>query len=265
VKLLNGRSFQESDDLGKRHVMIINREFARQFLPGENPIGKMIGDTDLHPQSMAEVVGVVENLREGPLDAQIWPAVYFPYNQNPDTMLSLLVRTAGDEQALLPELASTVKSIDRGIVTRDGSTMARRIAQSPSAYLQRSSAFIVGGFAAFALLLGVIGLYGAIAYSVSQRTREIGIRMALGADRAYVYRMILKEAGWLTLFGILIGLAMAAALGVLLKTLLFGVKPWDAPTFAAVAILLATASILASFVPARRAAAVNPMQALRAE
>jgi ABC-type antimicrobial peptide transport system permease subunit len=143
--------------------------------------------------------------------------------------------------------------------------MSDRIHDSPAAYLHRSSAWLVGGFAALALLLGVAGLYGVTAYSVSQRTREIGVRMALGAERGAVYRLILKEAGWLTTVGIVAGLLGSLAAAALLRKLLFGIESWDLPTLAAVAVVLAISALLASYVPARRAASVNPVEALRAE
>ena len=123
----------------------------------------------------------------------------------------------------------------------------------------------MGGFAALALLLGVVGLYGVIAYSVSQRTREIGVRMALGAQRASVYQLILKEAGWLTLFGIAAGLACSVGAAMLIRSLLFGVTAWDVSTLGTVAGGLAVCAMLASYFPARRAASVNPVEALRAE
>jgi macrolide transport system ATP-binding/permease protein len=141
----------------------------------------------------------------------------------------------------------------------------QRINESQTAYLHRSSAWLVGGFAAMALLLGVVGLYGVIAYSVSQRTREIGVRMALGAQQSSVYRMILKEAGWLTGFGIVAGLVCSIAAATLMRRLLFGIHTWDVSTLAAVALVLGTSALLASYFPARRAASVNPVEALRAE
>ena len=143
--------------------------------------------------------------------------------------------------------------------------MRERINDSPSAYLHRSSAWLVGGFAGLALLLSVIGLYGVIAYSVSQRTREIGIRMALGAEHGSVYQLILQEAGWLALLGIVIGLAGSMSAATLIRGLLFGVHSWDVPTLAAVAAVLGVSALLASYIPARRAASVNPIDALRAE
>ena len=143
--------------------------------------------------------------------------------------------------------------------------MNEKIHDSQSAYLHRSSAWLVGGFAGLALLLSVVGLYGVIAYSVSRRTREIGIRMALGAGRSSVYQLILKEAGWLTAIGIIAGLVSSLAATTLMRALLFEVRSWDVPTLGAVAGILGICALLASFVPARRAAAVNPTEALRLE
>ena len=143
--------------------------------------------------------------------------------------------------------------------------MNDRINDSPSAYMHRSSAWLVGGFAILALLLGVVGLYGVIAYSVSQRTREIGIRMALGGQPSSIYKLVLKEAGWLTAFGLGLGLVFSVLAATLMRGLLFGVSSWDVPTLAAVAVVLCVSALLASYIPARRAASVNPVEALRAE
>jgi ABC-type antimicrobial peptide transport system permease subunit len=144
-------------------------------------------------------------------------------------------------------------------------TMEEKIHDAPSTYLHRSAAWLVGGFAGMALLLGVVGLYGVIAYGVSRRTREIGVRMALGAERGTVYRLVLREAGRLVVMGVAIGMAASVGTAMLMRKLLFGVQAWDATTLTAVAVLLAGFSLLASFLPARRAASVNPADALRAE
>jgi ABC-type antimicrobial peptide transport system permease subunit len=143
--------------------------------------------------------------------------------------------------------------------------MEGRIDNSMTAYLHRSSAWLVGTFAATALLLGVVGLYGVIAYSVSQRTREIGVRMALGAEHGSVYRLILKDAAWLAAAGIGMGAAGSVAAATLARKLLFGVSSWDVETLFTVAVVLGIAALVASFVPARRAASVNPVEALRTE
>jgi ABC-type antimicrobial peptide transport system permease subunit len=143
--------------------------------------------------------------------------------------------------------------------------MTDRIDNSQSAYLHRSAAWVVAGFASLALLLGTVGLYGVISYSVGQRTREIGVRMALGAPRSSVYRLILKEAGWLTLFGVSAGMLSSLAATTLLGSMLFGVSRWDMQTLLAVALVLAASALVASYIPARRAASIDPTEALRAE
>lgn len=263
--LLSGRVFTEQEDRTRPRVTVINKAFADKYFPGEDPIGKKYGGGDLKPESIKEVIGIVDNIRESSLDGEIWPAEYKPYNQDPDTFFGLTVRTSGDDKSLLPALASAVHQVDPGIGTIDPQTMQQRIDGSPAAYLHRSAAWLVGGFAALALLLGVIGLYGVIAYSVSQRTREIGVRMALGAARGSVYQLVLKEAGRLTVIGIAVGILCSVLAATFLRKLLFGTESWDLPTLAGVALLLGTAALLASFIPAHRAASINPMEALRAE
>jgi macrolide transport system ATP-binding/permease protein len=265
AKLLRGRFFTEADDGSKPRIVIINQALAKRYFPGEDPIGKKIGDTALSPKSITEIVGVVEDVKDGSLDSEIWPAVYYPSNQSPDTFFFVVVRTSQSEKSLLPALVTAVHEIDPGIGTTNEVTMDARINDSPSAYLHRSSAWLVGSFAAVALLLGVVGLYGVIAYSVTQRTREIGVRMALGAQRSSVYQLIMKEAAWLAGAGIAAGLVCSIAAATLIRGLLFGVRSWDAATFIAVSALLAISALLASYIPARRAAKVDPMVALRYE
>ncbi len=265
ARLLEGRFFTELDDVAKPRVMIINQTLAKKYFPGEDPIGKKIGDIKLSPDSLREVVGVVEDIRDGSLDAEIWPAVYYPFPQSPDTDFNLVVRTSQSEASLLPAMVAAIHEVDPAIGTMNEMTMAGKINNSPSAYMHRSSAWLVGGFAFVALLLGVVGLYGVIAYSVGRRTREIGVRMALGAQRNSVYQLILLEAAWLTGIGILAGLFCAVGAATLIRGLLFGVRSWDAATLAAVACVLAVFALLASYIPARRASQVDPMEALRYE
>ncbi|HMF62702.1 MAG TPA: ABC transporter permease [Edaphobacter sp.] len=265
ARLMRGRFLTEQDDSTRPRVTVINKAFADKYFPGEDPIGKKYGNGDLASDSIKEIVGIVDNIRESSLDEEIWPAEYTPVNQSTDYYFALLVRTEGDEKSILPALAAAVHQIDPGIGTNDEQTMTQRINSSQTAYLHRSAAWLVGGFAALALLLGVVGLYGVIAYSVSQRTREIGVRMALGAARGSVYQLILKEAGRLTLAGIGAGIVCSVISASLIKKLLFGTRSWDLPTLVAVAVLLGSAALLASFIPARRAASINPVEALRAE
>jgi len=265
AKLVRGRFFSDAEDVSKPLVVIINKALANKYFPGEDPIGQRIGNNDLSPQSIKEIVGVVDDVKEGALDSEIWPAVYYPFTQSPDNYFSLVVRTSQAEESLLPALVAAIHQIDPGMGTIDEATMADRIGNSPTAYLHRSTAWLVGGFASLALLLGVIGLYGVIAYSVSQRTREIGVRMALGAQRSSVYQLIMKEAAWLIGVGIAAGLACSIAAATLIRGLLFGVRSWDLATVVAVSALLAISALLASYIPARRAAQVDPMVALHYE
>ncbi|HEX4005395.1 MAG TPA: ABC transporter permease [Acidobacteriaceae bacterium] len=265
ARLLRGRLFTDADDQQHPQVTVINQTLAKRYFPGEDPIGKMIGNGGLDAPSMRQVVGVVADVRENGLDDTPWPAEYFSIYHGPDNYFALAVRTAGDDTALLPELVRTVRSIDPTLGVFQEVTMDGQVAGSPAAVLHRFLTILVGGFAAMALILSVIGLYGVIAYSVSQRTREIGVRMALGAQRGAVHRLILKEAGWLVGIGIAAGLACSLLTGHWMESILFSVQSWDVPTLASVAALLGIAALVASYIPARRAARVNPVEALRAE
>jgi macrolide transport system ATP-binding/permease protein len=265
ARILRGRAFTDADDKSKPRVVIINQALAAKYFPGEDPIGKQIADHLLTPASIKEVVGVVDDIREGPLDADIWPAIYWPYKQDPDDDFAVIVRTAQDPASVLPALSAALRQLYPDAGVSGEIAYDKRIAQSSSAYLHRSAASLVGGFAALALLLGVVGLYGVIAYSVSQRTREIGVRIALGAQRANVYRLILSETARLVVAASALGMVGAVAMAWLVRGMLYAVRSWDLPTFAGVIALLALAAMFASFFPARRAASVSPAEALRSE
>jgi predicted permease len=265
ARLHAGRFFTAADDEHAPPVVIINRALARTYFPGQDPVGQRLGDTALSPTSIREIVGVVEDVREAALNQDTWPTVYLPIAQSPDTDFAVVVRTAQDPGAIIPSLTAAIHGVDRDLGVFGEAVIAQRIGASPAAYLQRSSAWLVGSFAAVALILGVVGLYGVVAYSASQRTREMGVRMALGAGRAAVYRLILREAGGLALAGIAAGLVGAVGVATLMRSLLFDTPPWDVPTLAAVAALLGGAALAASLIPARRAARVDPMHALRTE
>lgn len=264
AKLIRGRPFAENEDESKPLVAIINQSFVKKYFPDEDPLGKQLSRLSTPPVPI-EVVGIVEDIKEGDIDTKNYPALYLPLNQNPDIYLNVAVRTSASEHAVIPSVIAAIHRVNPEIATSAGATMTDIIAGSPAAYMHRSSAWLIGGFAAFALLLGVVGLYGVVAYSVSQRTREIGVRMAIGAQPTAVYKLILKEAGFLTILGLGIGLACSIATSMLMKDLLFGVRAWDVLTLATVAIILAACSLLASYIPARRAASVDPVIALRAE
>jgi macrolide transport system ATP-binding/permease protein len=265
AKLLRGRYFTDAEDGTKPMVVVVNEAFAKKYFPGEDPVGKRMGDTELTPKSIREIVGLVADFKDaGPAQEQ-WPAEYLHFNQNTDTYFSMIARTHQDEQTVLPVLAAAIHQVSLQAAVEDGSTMTQHINDSQVAYIHRSAAYLVGGFAVLALVLGVVGLYGVIAYSVSQRTREIGVRMALGAQRSSVYKLVMLQAGWLTGTGLVIGLVCSVGASLLIRNLLFGVKAWDAVTLGCVTLLLGLASMAASFLPARRAASVNPTDALRAE
>ncbi len=265
AKLVRGRYFIDAEDASKPGVVIINQALTRKYFPGEDPIGKQIGDTELSPKSLKQIIGVVDDIREGSLDSDNLPTEYLPFNQSPGSYIGIVARTSQAPESLLLTLETAIHQIDPGIGTASETTMTQRIHDSGTAYLHRSAAWLVGGFAALALLLGVVGLYGVIAYSVSQRTREIGVRMALGAERSSVYKLILKEAAWLTGIGIAVGLVCSVAAATLMRNLLFGTQAWDVTTLAVVSCVLAPSAMLASFMPARRAAKLDPMVALRHE
>jgi macrolide transport system ATP-binding/permease protein len=265
ARLVRGRYFSDAEDESKPPVAIINQTLANSYLPGEDPIGKQIGDTSLTPKSIKTIIGVIEDIKDGALDSDIWPAEYHPFNQDPSTYFRVVARTSQRPEVVLPALGPAIHRLHPDVGSDGEATMEGRINSSMTAYLHRSSAWLVGGFAALALLLGVVGLYGVIAYSVSQRTREIGVRMALGAEHSAVYRLILKEAGWLVSVGIGLGTVGSVTAATVARKLLFGVSSWDVQTIVTVAVVLGIAAAAASFVPARRATAVNPVEALRTE
>jgi macrolide transport system ATP-binding/permease protein len=265
TRLLGGRFFTESDDTLHPAVVIINRTMARDFFPGEDPVGRTIGDQALSLSSLHRVIGVVDDIREGGLNEPILPAVYFPANQNPGNYFFVVARTAPDPATTLPALAAAIRRVDPGIGVRNEFTMTEHIHDGQASYLRSSAAWLVGGFAACALLLGVVGLYGVMAYSVSGRTREIGVRMALGAQRSSIGRLILGEAVYLVVLGVVFGMAASFLSGRFLRSFLFGVRAWDLSILIGVSATLAAAALIAAWIPARRAAATNPIEALRNE
>jgi len=263
--LVRGRYFSDAEDQSKPKVVIINQTFARKYFPGEDSVGKQIGDTSLTPKSIKTIIGVVMDIRDGALDSEIWPAEYHPFNQDPSNYVSVIARTWDKPENLLSTLRPSIQQIHPEVGTQEEATMQGLISNSMTAYLHRSSAWLVGGFAGVAFFLGIVGLYGVVAYSVSQRRREIGVRMALGAEPVAVYTLILREAGWLVAFGVGAGAVSSVAAAIVARNMLFGVSSWDPQTLLAVAALLTISALGASFVPARRATKVNPIEALRAE
>ena len=265
ARLVRGRFFADTEDASKPEVVVINRVLAQKYFPGENPIGQRIADYEGGHPSEREIVGVVADVREGPLDSDIWPAEYFSINETKDSYFTLTVRTRQDAGAILPLLVSTMHQIDPGLGAFHEMTMNEQIADTQTALLHHFSAWLVGGFAAMALILGIVGLYGVVAYSVSQRTREIGVRMALGAERRSVVLMILRQAGKMVTLGVVVGQLASLGVSRLMASMLFGVNSYDPLTFVAVAVTLPAVAMVACYVPARRASRVDPMVALRYE
>ena len=266
TRLRAGRFFTDSDqDPNHPLVVIINAALARKYFQGQNPVGQRLNWDGAPATSAMQIVGIIDDLREGPLDTEPRCAMYVPFEQRPFNSFSVVARTSVAAQNVLPTITATIHQIDSGIAAFDASTMEQRLHDSQPEYLHRVSTWLVGSFAALALLLSVVGLYGVIAYSVSQRTREIGVRMALGAQRGSVYQLVMKEAGWLIAIGLTVGLAGSLAASTLIRTLLFGTQAWDAATLTTVALMLGVSALAASYLPAHRAATVNPVEALRAE
>ena len=263
AKLISGRYFTAMDTGSSPGVVVINQSLARRFFEGHDPLRERIANEELGRPSVWQIVGVIEDVHEGPLDASTGPAEYFPLSQTHDRSFTLTVRTRQDAASILPTLVSTLHHIDAQLATSDEGTLTAKIDQTQAALLHRFSAWLVGGFAFVALVLAVVGVYGIVAYSVSQRTREIGIRMAVGAQRTSVYKLVTQQAGRLTLVGLVIGLVCSPGMSLLMRSLLFGVRAWDPATLGCVAALLGLSSIAASFLPARRAASIDPISALR--
>ena len=214
---------------------------------------------------MREIIGVVGNVREGGLDDELWPTEYEALYQSPGNFVAAVVRTSGDEKAILPSLIKAVHEVDPTLGTYGELTMQDQMNTTQSALIHHTAMWVVDGFAAIALVLAVVGLYGVIAYSMGQRTREIGVRMALGAQRSAVYSMVMRQAGWLTAAGYLHWSSLRSRRGNAWRQASFrrgGLGCTDARHSHACSRI---ASLAASFLPAHRAASVNPTEALRAE
>jgi macrolide transport system ATP-binding/permease protein len=264
ARLIAGRTFTETDDAAKLRRAIINRTLAKELFPSEDAVGKEIL-SGFDPEHPVEVVGVIDDIKDGALDLQPIPAVYSPFNQIPIGDFYVTVRTSQSPESLLTSMVQAVHQIDPTLIANEEETISARIGNSEAAYLHRSAAWVVAGFAALALLLGTVGLYSVISYSVGQRTREIGIRIALGAQRSAVYKLIFSESAAPVMVGLIGGLLCSFWLTAFLRGMLFGVNPWDNEIVGVVLCVLVGASLIASFIPARRAASIEPSTALRSE
>jgi putative ABC transport system permease protein len=266
IPILKGRTYEPQDaESSAPQRIVINQAFADRYLAGENPIGKRVRFTFSDSQPYQEIIGVVANESTEGLDAAMQPIMYSSFERGPDSAFYVVMRTPEDPQIVISSARLALRGIDPGVPMIEPRSMEAVISDSYAVFLRRFPSRLITGFAVLALILAVIGLYGQISFGVAQRTREIGVRMALGAEYRDVLRLIVGKGLLLTSAGVLIGIAAALALTRLLTGLLFGVTPNDPSTFAAVVVLLATVSLAASLVPARRAARIDPIVALRYE
>jgi putative ABC transport system permease protein len=262
IRLLKGRGLNEGDTAEAPGVALVNEAMARKYFPGEDPLGKRIV-LDRTPPRALEIVGVVADLRYVTPELAPFPEIYASYLADPWHHMSLAVRASGDPARLVSAVRAELLKMDRDVPLANVKTMEQYVADSVSP--QRFSASLLTLFACAALALAALGVYGVVSGSVAQRTREIGIRVALGARGRDVLRMVVWQGMWLALAGVAVGLAASLALTRLMSGLLYGVSATDPLTFAAVSLLLAAVALLACLVPARRATKVDPMVALRYE
>jgi predicted permease len=266
IPLRAGRLFDDSADssTAPQHV-IVNEAWAKQYLHGQDPIGKRIKFTYSPKENYREIVGVVENTADAGLDSPEESSLFLPFTQDTNSFINYVVRTAGDPTNAVGEVRASLHATDPQLVLIQPFTMDQIIAQSPSVFLRRYPSYLIGSFAALALILAMIGLYGLVSYSASQRTRELGIRIALGAQQKDVMRLVLGEGARLTVLGVVFGLLAALGLTQLMRSLLFGVSALDPGTFVSVAVVLAIVAVVACCIPARRAMRTDPAAALRYE
>jgi predicted permease len=263
IPLRQGRFFTDQDRDNSVPVVIISEAMAHRFWPGENPIGKRLTPSFHAEQGAREIVGVVGDVKARGLDADASAMMYLAYRQSPRPYLSFVVRTASNPESLVQPVSRAIYSIDKEQALTDVQTMDQVLTQSLSG--QRFNMTLLLSFAGVALLLAAVGVYGVMNYTVTLRRRELGIRMALGAAKTDVLRLVLGQGLTLTLIGVGAGLISAYALTRLMASLLYGVTATDYLTFGSVSAMLVVVGLVASYVPARRATKVNPTIALRAE
>jgi putative ABC transport system permease protein len=265
IPSLKGRSFTEQDRDNTAKVIIVNEALASRYWPNGDAIGKRLGffEDDPGKQVWREIVGVVGNVRHKALEIEVTAEVYFPYKQLPRNFMNLVVRTASDPSTMVPAIRNQVLSVDKDQPVSDIMTMDQRVARSVAS--TRFVMSLLGAFSLLALGLAAVGIYGVMAYLVTQRTQEIGVRMALGAQKRDVLKLVVGRGMALAVMGIAIGLVASLALTRLMRSLLFEVTPTDWLTFVITSLVLLTVALLACYIPARRAAKVDPLVALRCE
>jgi predicted permease len=264
IPLLSGRYYDARDSANGQKVAIVNQAFANRFFSNNEPLGKRLGFGCGESEGLCRtIVGVVGNIRQEGITDEVTPEIYVPFAQMGVNGMTLLVRTNTDPLAIARSVRSEVLAIDKNQPVYDVKTLAQRVNEAVA--VSRSLMVLFAAFALLALVLGAVGIYGIVSYSVTQRTHEIGIRMALGARAAHVLSLIMKNGLTLVLAGIVIGVGSAIGLTRFLATLLFGVEPTDGVTFVIVSATFFVIAMVAALVPATRATRVDPVIALRSE
>jgi predicted permease len=264
IPLRRGRFFTDEDDATKPTVVIVDEYMANQLWPGQDPVGKRIHIVELPSKDPWQtVVGVAGRVKQDSLDSDPRIAFYLPQTQFPTRAMTVALRTSTDSSAMLAAVKTELRNLDPDLPMYHVRTMLQRVDESLAR--RRFSMLLLGLFAAFALILATIGIYGVMAYLVNQGTREIGIRMALGASQRNVLSLVVRQGMALAVSGMLIGLAAAFFLARLIRSQLFGVESTDPATFAAISALLLLIALLASYIPAQRAARIDPMASLRCD
>jgi putative ABC transport system permease protein len=263
IPLLRGRNFSDSEQREAKHVILINEALARQHFPNQDPIGQRLDVSMFEKPTPAEIIGVVGNVRYDSLIDEAPPAVYFPHPDLAYPFMTLVVRTDGDPATIAPAIQREIRTLDPNQPLSDVRTMN----QVMSEWVERSrfNTLLLGLFAGLATLLSAVGIFGVMNYSVALRTRELGLRLAVGAQPRQVLLLVLKQGLALTIVGVGLGLVAAFGLTRLLSGLLFGVGAFDVTTFASISLLLVIVSLLACYLPARRAMRIDPLSALRYE
>jgi len=262
IPVLLGRGFTARDDATAPKVVLINDAAAKKYFPNENPIGQRFGSS-AEDNSQLEIVGVIRDAKYDSVRAPAPPTMYVPYLQTRATSAIIAVRTAGDPASATGSVREAVRQVDANLPMVDVSTQLEQVERRFEQEKLFAQAYAL--FGGLAMLLAAIGLFGLMSYSVSRRTNEIGIRMALGAQRGHVLRLVMVESMILVIAGVVIGVAVAMGASRFVATLLFGLGTTDAMTLAAAIGVMVLVSALAGFLPARRASRVDPMVALRFE
>jgi putative ABC transport system permease protein len=263
LPVIAGRTYTRADDARAMPVIVVNDTLARRAFPGENPIGRRITSSRAAQPVWRTIIGVVGDEKQDALNEPTEPEIYWSHLQSADSRMAIVLRTAGDPLSLASGFREAVKAVDPRVALADVQPMESIIAASTGR--QRFSASLAGAFGGAALLLAAVGIYGLAAFLVTSRTREIGVRLALGASRADVFALVLRQNLALAALGMLIGVGLALSLSRVIGSLLYGIGPRDPLTLGAAAVLLMAAAIAASLIPARRAVRIDPAIALRSE